>query len=488
MTMKTKNLVTSIFITDSNIGIFAHNTMNDKKSAFIDVSLEADIIQFGYIKEPIKLLSVIKKAFKQIKVKPKSINLVLQDENVLIREIDIDKATLEHSNIESYINKQIGKTLHFPFEEVAYSYNIVEETEHSTKIVIFIADKNLIEDYLDIFDRLRIKNTNFNIIASGINAMFNSDKDNITDNSMVVTIFDNNITINIIENKKTIFGMTDECENNLDKMCQNIEDYIERIANYYQYNLRKGSKKIKNVFLLDLSDNLANKIQENKKEFSKDSGLNIINLDISELNKDIHDVHKTVEIAYLSSITTEKTYANEIHFQIYRPKRGLIITNYILVLSIAIFAFIALIYMPYASGRDEIIKQETLNEALLIQKQMLQDNILVDSALSSYDRVYNEAYVYLDSQITRKIQYMEYLIDLMSDTITLKSFEFNTQEKKITMVLSSSSDLLLYEYIISIYEEYGIIPNVESTNKWITQYPDSSNVGNLIMEVVVYYA
>ncbi len=486
--MQSKNIITSIFITDNNIGIFVSNQINDNKSVHAEVSLDADIIQFGYIKEPEKLYNALKKAFKQIKVKPKSINMVIQDENVLIREIDIDKEVLKNSSVDMYINKQIGKTLHFPFEEIAYSYHILEDNEETVKIVIFIADKNLIEDYLDVFDKLKIKTSYFNIIASSINAIFNDSKDDLTDNSMVVTIFDKNITINIIENKMTIFGMTDECEEELNVTCQNIEDYIERIANYYQYNMRKGSKKIKNVFLLDLSNSVSNEFMAKKKEFSNNSGLNIVNLNIGEMFKNVQDVPKTVEIAYLSAITSQKENSHEIEFKIYRPKRGLIITNYLLVFSIAIFAFIALIYMPFANGKEEIFKQEALNEALLIQKQMLEDNIISNNSFTSYERAYNEAFVYLDSQITQKIEYLTDLIELMDENIVLNRVEFDTQEQMITFVISSDLEVNLYEYIISIYEEYGMIPNIENNNKWITRYPESSSIGNLVMKVVVYYA
>lgn len=486
--MQSKNIITSIFITDENIGIFVTNQINDSKNVHIDVSLDEGVVQFGYIKEPFKFYSTLKKAFKQIKVKPKSINMVIQDENVLIREINIEKSDLDNASIDIFINKQIGKTLHFPFEEVAYSYRVVEENQESIKIVIFIADKNLLEDYLDIFEKLKIKTTNFSIIATSINTIFNDSKDDTTDNSMIVTIFGKNITINIIENRMTIFGMTDECEDELNVTCQNIEDYIERIANYYQYNMRKGSKKIKNVFLLNLSNNLSSEFITKQKEFSEDAGLNIIDLNINEMFNGIKGLTKTVEIAYLSSMTTKKEQAQEIEFQIYRPKKGLIITNYLLVLSIAIFAFIALIYMPYANGRDAIVKQETLNESLLIQKQMLEDNILTNNSFTSYERAYNQAFVYLDSQITEKILYLSDLIDLMDENITLRSFEFDTQAQKITFVISSDAEINLYEYIISIYEEYGIISNVEAANKWITRYPESSRVGNLVMEVVVYYA
>jgi Tfp pilus assembly PilM family ATPase len=486
--MRKKNAVTSVFITDSNIGIYTHNKKDKNKSLFANEVIPDGIIEFGYVKKPFKLMNHIKRAIRKLNFKPNHIHWILPDQNVLIRELTVTKEALQNTDILTYLENQVNVTLFFPFGEATFAYKIKSESEFELTLSVFISDKNLVDDYLDIFDKVGIKKTNFNIISSVISTLYNDKSSDSLENSMVVAVYDNNITINIIENKFTIFGMNDECDLSTKTACVRIEEYIERIANYYQFNLRKGKQKIDNVFVIDMTDNKSR--SDRLKRFKEENLItnNLVFLNAEEFNSRLIGAQSTIDITYISSITVNKEGFSDLNFNISRPNKTTIYMNYIMLFSISLIALLALIYIPYINTNDQIIEQETLNNALIIQRDMLEDSIQGNNSFSSYEQAYNEIFTYLDLQSVKETVYIEDLIAFVDSDMHLSNFKFYAQEKRIEFAITANTEVQLYEYVLAIYEEYGIIDGIDNVNAWIVSYPESTFTSNLTMKVVVYYA
>jgi len=486
--MSKKDYITSVFITDRNIGFYAHNKKDENRSKFSNESIPEGIIEYGYIKQPFKLLSHVKKALKKLNFKPKHINWIIQDQNILIRELKISKEDLHNTDILIYLENQVNVSLFFPFGEATFAYKVKSENDQEITLSVFIADKNLVDDYLDVFDKIGVKNTDYNIISSLINTLYNNKSDNALENSMVVTIYDNNITINIIEQKYTIFGMNDECDLTTQSACIRVEEYIERIANYYQFNLRKGKHKIDNVFIIDMTDNSdrSNRLQKFKDE--NIISYNLIFLNVEELNSKLIGAQTTIDITYISSITVDKEGFSKLDFNLSRPNKTTIFMNYVMLFSVSLIIILALIYIPYVNINDQIIEQETFNNALIIQRNILEDSIQSNNSISIYQQNYNETFAYLDLHSAKETEYVEMLIDLTGSDINLSNFRFYSQDKKIELTITANSDKLLYEYLISVYEEYGIIDGIDDSSDWIISYPESTFSSSHTMNVVIYYA
>ncbi len=486
--MGSKHFTTSLIITDSNIGVFASNKKDTNKNSQAYVQLEKGVIDFGYIKEPVKFLHAVKQTFKQLGFKPKNLNWIIQDQNILIREIVVDKDELNGQDLVTYLRSQINVTLFFPFKEAAFSYKIRHEDEKKIVLSTFIADHNLIEDYLDIFDRLGVKETSFSIISSSINALYNDRSSNPLDNAMVATIYDNNITINIIEDKLTIFGMNDETNLCGSNACSKVEDYIYRIANYYQFNLRQGKRKIENLVLIDMSD--SGEKEKRLKQFKKENLLdyNTIYLSASDLNQKLVNTPHVVDISYITSVAREKEGFNNLAFHIQRPNLSIKYMNYFLMVSISIIAFISMISIPFLQNRNLINQQESINNSLILQQELLEESIDNNNSFNNYEENYNEIFVYLGNVTTKDSCYLELLLNLISEDMNLVSYKYFSEDKRIEVVINANSELELYEYVLSVYEEYGILDGADNTGKWITEYPTSSFIGTNTMRVVIYYA
>ncbi|MBN2876558.1 MAG: hypothetical protein JXL85_02785 [Bacilli bacterium] len=485
--MKSSDYITSIFVTDNHVGIFCLNKKDNAKNLSKNIFLEEGVISNGYIQDPNELYKSLKAGFKELKLIPKKLHFVFLGENILIRELSVSKTSLQKMDMSEYIQSQIGVSIHFPFYSGTFSYQIKNETDEAYTIIVYIADQNLIEDYLDILEKTGVKETVINLLASNINTLYNDDQNNILKNSMIVCVLENNITIHIIEDRMTVFGMNDECDaTSQEKMCNQVEEYIERIANYYQYNLRQGKKKIENIILINLSRDIADhSIAEDLKKY--DFGIKTILLNISNINPELNPEDKYSNVAYISSSSRLSNNIPILDFKIKRQRSSLIIASYLLVLSILIFSLVSLVYVPWANMNIEIEQLENINNSLTIQKEMLEENIVIAQSLSNYERGYNSAFDYLD-QVS--ISHTSYLTDLFSYTtadVAIIDININDSQKSITLILTSDDQAKLYEYAISTYEEFGVL-SVASDARWMLYEPQTTIIANNTMRVVIYYA
>ncbi len=484
--MKKKNIA-SVYITDHNITIYSHCIYDSTLSEYISQDLEPGVISQGYIKKPKKFLLIFKQAIKALKNRPKNVHWVMQDQNLLIREYEIDKKNLENLSVEDHLKAEIGKNIRYPFANATFAFKTLNESDASINISMFIADQDLIEDYLDIFNKAGIRHVNYSVLSSAINMLYNDSEADVIKNTMVVLILNDTITINIIENRRTIFGTLDEC-NGQEKDCGELKDYIDRIANYYKYNLRDGNREIDNVFVLDTTENqmIKNKLSDYQADEAFDYKLNMV--DVNDFNPVKKDMPNILAVAYLSSISVEKTGLGSIEFNINRIGRSTLLANYLLVLSVGIIAVVSLIYIPYMNMLDRVNEQEVVNHALDMQKQMLVANVEANNVFSSSEIAYNHAYSFLIDKEPKEEYYLESLADMASGNVRLLNMGIDKGNQSVEMKIQADDVKDLYEFIIDIYETYGIVDGIDDTGRWITEYPEFTFVSGNTMEVVIHYA
>lgn len=485
--MKKNDFITSIFLTDSDFGIFCLDKNDSSNSRHMDFRLDDGVILNGYIQKPYDFLNALKIAFKTLRHKPKELNFVFLGQNVLIREIIVKKEALTKTNVYEYIESQVGISIHFPFSEAAYYYEIKSENDNEIEIIVFIIDKNLLEDYYDVFEKIGIKNISISLLSTDINHLYGDEKNTLLDNTMIVSLLENNITIHILENNRTIFGINDECESTSDSaLCERVSDFVEKIANYYQFNLRKGKRKISNILMINLSKavdetEFKRSLNDLKTEYK------VIVLDISDVNRNLNPEDKYSNIGYISSVANKNANLSRIDFQVNRPKRGMVFSSYLFVISVLIFALISLVYIPWVNMNQEIHDLEGERDALLIQQTMLADNVEHDSAVSNYQREYNLAFEALEEHSSSPSYYLNDLENLIFGDLAIIDISVDESEKSIIIIVTASDDYDLYNYSIDIYENHGVIDGITDT-RWMLYPPDITMLSSGTMKVVIYHA
>ena len=115
------------------------------------------------------------------------------------------------------------------------------------RVIALITDGLLLHSYHDIFDRLNAKEVKYEISAIPFFNIYNNQVNKLEDIVMFVNLYNNMFSIQIVEHGFPIFNMIEESEGGIEEYAMMVENYVERIANYYKFNLRKGKKVIGKV-------------------------------------------------------------------------------------------------------------------------------------------------------------------------------------------------------------------------------------------------
>ncbi len=485
--MGKSNIEVSIFVTDLAIGFFRHDLKQPDNPTLGHVKLESEVIVNGYIQDPVLFYKSMKSLYKQYKLKPKKIKLVLHEQNMLIREFVIEKSDLQKKTVETYLYNQLGKTLHFPFSEAVISHHVMAETEFQTSVVAFIADANLLQDYNDVFEKLGAREITYDLPSLAFLQLYADKTSSLLENNMLVTLYENMISIHIVEDRLPIFGMTEECDGVGDKLCEKVENFVERIANYYKYNLRKGKSTIKEILLVNLSDRLRqDDIIDKLKSALKDFSIEFI--DFADKETILEDQEKICNVAYASNMTNNRLSELTLAFKIDRLTKSKFYANYLIVLAIAIFSLVSIVYIPYHIMLEDIAIEENVIANLEQQLDTLQAAIPIESSFTSKEKNFSNAYDFLSENETSPTTYIADLLSHVTDNLELASYRVNTSSKQIVMIIKGTSESELYEYVIGIYEDYGIMLGIDNQDRWITSQPARRFVSNFTIEVTIDYA
>lgn len=306
----------SLFFSEIGIGYVLQSRDVDKVPHFGFLPLEAGVIEKGYIKDPWLVRSKLKELQKTFAFKNGNVRIVIGEENILFKRITIDKSLLKTFSISEYIHDQLGKTIHFPYSSPELDFHIYSETETSIGVLLFIFDKNLLHDYADLFESIGVRKIEFDLSYLATYRMYchkmakignaNLDDERYLEGYfpdakgiMLVSIHKNILTIGIFDQEIPVFTMLEELEG--PRILDLVVHYIERIANYYQYNINKGMQKVSHIELFNYCENLQEESMK-KELIQKLKDYEVAFFDFSLFSLETELRHKGCYLAYAASL------------------------------------------------------------------------------------------------------------------------------------------------------------------------------------------
>ncbi|PKK93227.1 MAG: hypothetical protein CVV61_05730 [Tenericutes bacterium HGW-Tenericutes-6] len=481
---KSKDL--AIYFSNQQAGIYEIGVPFDQ-SFFGFVQFDKGLIENGYIKEPELVLQTMNAFFIKENIKPRKIIHILHDQNYLIRDIKIKDEDLGKLSHEDYIQSQIGKTIYLPYESSEITSIIREKQEDATRIIGIVSDAELLHAYHDIYDRLKAKEVHFEIaVLPQYKLYIKNHQEQQDETLMFVSIYDGAYSIQIIEQGIPIFNLIEDIEGGREEYVLAIENYVERIANYYKYNMRKGKKNIHGVVLFSLDPDYD--LESVQKDFVKK--LKSFKARVCEellFNPLINVLPKVAipTMAYAKSYEEDINYLSG--FKLIRPKRSITYGNYINIIAFSLVAFMFLIYMPFYAIQEDIKFQQNRNNALQTQLNTLRDETPQNPNYSLLQQNYSNAYDLISAHEFSQAPHLSDLISLLPSDIAIINYQLRAEQKEIKFILTALNEEVLIEYALEIYETYGIVGEASET-RWMIQKPATKFTQTNVLEVVINYA
>lgn len=478
----------SLFVTDTSIGFFHYNSAVIGQSKYGVYHLEEGVIRNGYILDPNNFKSALRTLFLEGKISPTKIRMVIQDQNTIVREVVIPKADLTRKSIDTYLKDQKGTAVHYPFESPNVTHIVRKRSETSTNVLAIAADDNLFQDYYDIFESLGIKEADFDIASSAIYQLYLTKIDYQPLQAMLVVLYDNMVSIQIMERAVPVFSMTEEFQGGNEQFYDFIENYVERIANYYKFNIKKGAATVWNVMLVNFTSNLTPRDIKNS-ILPRIAHLNAEVFEFLDANSPLRAMPKAAQMAYASAVSEATNSKFKINFDVQRKSALSFFSSQIMVAAFAMLSSVSIVYIPFVSANLAINAQ--LNQNFNLQNQLevlrLQDTQQVN--LPTIEKEYSNAYDVIDQNSYSPTAMIQDLLSKETGTLRVNNFQVRTGENKIILVISATESEELYEYLLSIYEDFGITDDSENQEgRWINGAPTRRFLSNNQLEVTVLYA
>jgi len=485
MTMFNKRTDLSIFFTDQVVGFFQQTPFLDQ-SAFGTAQLEKGAIENGYIKEPESVLETVKKLFDRFNMYPRTMTLLIHDQNVLIRDVKIKREDLGKRTIDQYVQDQLGKTLHFPYPDPVITHFVREEDEHLIRVIVLITDSLLLHSYHDIFDRLNAKEVKYEISAIPLYNVYHNKVSQLEEIVMFVNLYTGMFSIQIIEKGFPIFNLIEENDGGKEEYALMVENYVERIANYYRYNLRKGKQAIAKILVFNMNDDVTDDELSKlliKKLSSYKAQLCTFNLEETFSNT----LPKACKLPYAVLLGEPFRLQHNIDFKLERIQRNKIYGHQMMVVAFAIVVFMLLVYIPFYAMSEEIKMQQNRNNALQMQLDMLIEETPSIPVYPINQLNHNTAYHHIINQQDVFSTYIMDVVALTDADVTLTTYQVRPGQNEIILIINGTSDTHLYEFVLALFEAHGII-NQPTSTRWISVRPTYRLTSPNTMEVTIYYA
>ena len=299
----------NLAINDSVIGFIEKKPGKSEIESYGEVKLPKGVIERGYIKDPNTLVEKIESIYTSFRIEAKTVRWVLNEQNAILRELEIEKGELQTKTIEEYIKSQVGKTIHFPYEAPIFNHFIKTATDDTLIVILIIMDEKMVNDYLDVFEKLKMKDITYEIPMLALFRLFYTEDEgeevkptnvaqvelssqlqtvetqknyaadlegvegeiedemdeegDLIDGLMLVTLYDNFFTLTIFSYiYPTLFIMEDLDSDDKYQTIDKIDNFISRIANYYKYNKNGGKKGVRSCVCFNLSNIDDTELQE----------------------------------------------------------------------------------------------------------------------------------------------------------------------------------------------------------------------------------
>lgn len=475
----------SIFFTDQVVGFFQQTPFLDQ-SAYGTAQLEKGAIENGYIKEPESVLQSVKQLFDRFKIYPRTITLMIHDQNLLVRDVKIKRDDLGKKSIDQYFQEQLGKTLHFPYPDPVITHFVREENEDIIRVIALITDGLLLHSYHDIFDHVNAKEVKYEISSIPLYNVYHNKVSELEEFVMFVNLYTGMFSIQILEKGFPIFNLIEENDGGKEEYALMVENYVERIANYYRYNLRKGKQTIAKLLVFNMNDDLADD-ELNKLLIRKLSSYKAQLCDLHVEETFSKMLPKACKLPYAILLGEPFRLQHNIDFKLDRIQKNRIYGHQMMVISFAIVVFMLLVYIPFYAMSEEIKMQQNRNNALQMQLDMLIEETPSVPVYPIDQLNHNSAYDHIVSQQDLFGPSITSIIALLHADVTLTSYQVRPLQNEIVLILNGTTDTALYEFVLDLYEAHGILTTPTST-RFITARPSYRLLSPTTMEVTIIYA
>ncbi|WP_430784806.1 type IV pilus biogenesis protein PilM [Virgibacillus flavescens] len=220
-----------------------------------EVDLPEGTIVNGIVKDRQGLVEIINELVQTNKWKRKKIYFCVPDDTVVIRQLDVP-ASLSKKEIIGYLKTQIGNSFHLPFSNPAIDIEIVGEDKGKQNILLFAYPKDKINDFKNLFSEAGLVPIVADLTSLSVYRYYYMQVANSADDVLLIQWNTDSLVTTAFNKQKAVFTRYRNLDRGIEIQEENIKQFIEeqivevnRIIDFYQYNVTNGSSSMKQILI-----------------------------------------------------------------------------------------------------------------------------------------------------------------------------------------------------------------------------------------------
>lgn len=189
-----------VYISDTSIKYVQIdlNGFFDNLGKFGVINLEEGLVVNGEIKNPIKIIEILKELKNREKINFARIGI--QDNNVFQYTIEVSVEKIK--NIRQIVESSVEEYAKSSFKNFEVDYEIAEINAKNIVVLVFVSKKSTINNFVSVFDKAKIKLVSIEPIGSAlVRALISNNK-----NYLVVDIGKKKTYLHFVKNSKKVFS------------------------------------------------------------------------------------------------------------------------------------------------------------------------------------------------------------------------------------------------------------------------------------------
>lgn len=233
--------------------------------------LPTNIVREGRILDFESLTMILDECISDWKISKRDVRFLVPDPFVMLRKVALPQ-DLSDDEISGYLYMELGSSIHLPFEDPVFDFQVVPTKDNQTKqILLFAAPEDVVREYMSVFEEVKL-----NPVAADISSLalyrlyFALDKHSKDETVMLIQIDLHTVNVSIFEDHLPVFMRHLIMDIDLDKWQHSMKDKemnytgdrleilnplediykeIERVMNFYRYSLYHGKKQVTKVLI-----------------------------------------------------------------------------------------------------------------------------------------------------------------------------------------------------------------------------------------------
>ncbi|KOO46963.1 type IV pilus biogenesis protein PilM [Priestia koreensis] len=234
--------------------------------------LPAGLVEEGRIIDPASLSLILDECISDWGIKGTKVRFIVPNSVVVVRTQKLERALAE-DEIRSYLYLEMGSSIHLPFENASFDFVVKSQTEEETEIILFAAPELLIQEYVEVLEKSKLKPIAADIAALSLYRLcFYEDRVKPDAHQMLVQFDLFSVNVSIFHQHQPLFArsipldfvksdwsinVNDEetdfhYSEGKEQYLFGLEDVYQefkRILDFYRFSYQDGEKLINDILL-----------------------------------------------------------------------------------------------------------------------------------------------------------------------------------------------------------------------------------------------